>query len=390
MYSELNIDHKELKLLDNIVRFIRLLRKSGLSIGTEASINVLEAVKSLRIGTRDEFYWALHTTLITKNEDTELFDQSFYLFWQNPKIMEQMFNLLLPQIGKQSAPKNKNKRLKRLEDNISKKPLDTDISKREEINFDSEMTWSDKSMIKSKDFKMMSLEEIKNAQKQIKKLLSHFKKYKSRRWYKKEDGLRISQKDTIKKSIKNNSLISLVYKTQIKKNKPLVILIDISGSMENYSRIMLFFSHLLINIHKNVEVFIFGTELTRITKFLQNNDIDFALDKIGKLVTDWSAGTKIASSFAEFNQKWSRRILAQNQTLILISDGLDRDNEKNLEFEVKRLSLFTSRFIWLNPLLRYSKFQAKVKSIKIILKYVNEFIPIHNIDSIENLVKKII
>jgi len=366
------------------------LRKSGVNIGTESSINVLKAIKSLKIGTRDEFYWGLHSSLINKNEDRELFDQCFYLFWQNPKIMEQMFNLLLPQIGKQSAPKNQKKKLKRIEDNILKKPSNTDIERRNEIKFDSEMSWSNKSMIKSKDFEMMSLNEIKNAQKEIKKLLFHFKKYKSRRWEKKENGSRISQKDTLRKSIRNNAFINLLKKSQIKKNKPLVLLIDISGSMENYSRIMLFFSHLLINIHKNVEVFIFGTKLTRITKFFQNNDIDFALNKVGNLVTDWSAGTKIASSLAEFNQNWSRRILAQNQTLLFISDGLDRDNEKNLEFEVKRLSLFSSKFIWLNPLLRFSKFEPKVKSIKIILKYVDDFVPIHNIKSIESLVKKII
>jgi len=390
LYSELNISNNETKLLDNLVRFIRLLRKSGVNIGTESSINVLKAIKSLKIGTRDEFYWGLHSSLINKNEDRELFDQCFYLFWQNPKIMEQMFNLLLPQIGKQSAPKNQKKKLKRIEDNILKKPSNTDIERRNEIKFDSEMSWSNKSMIKSKDFEMMSLNEIKNAQKEIKKLLFHFKKYKSRRWEKKENGSRISQKDTLRKSIRNNAFINLLKKSQIKKNKPLVLLIDISGSMENYSRIMLFFSHLLINIHKNVEVFIFGTKLTRITKFFQNNDIDFALNKVGNLVTDWSAGTKIASSLAEFNQNWSRRILAQNQTLLFISDGLDRDNEKNLEFEVKRLSLFSSKFIWLNPLLRFSKFEPKVKSIKIILKYVDDFVPIHNIKSIESLVKKII
>ena len=109
MYSELNISNNETKLLDNLVRFIRLLRKSGVNIGTESSINVLKAIKSLKIGTRDEFYWGLHSSLINKNEDRELFDQCFYLFWQNPKIMEQMFNLLLPQIGKQSAPKNQKK-----------------------------------------------------------------------------------------------------------------------------------------------------------------------------------------------------------------------------------------------------------------------------------------
>ena len=153
---------------------------------------------------------------------------------------------------------------------------------------------------------------------------------------------------------------------------------------------MLFLSHLLIQQHKDVEVFTFGTKLTRITQFLKNKDVDFSLDKVGKIVNDWAAGTKITSSIKDFNFNWSRRILTQNQRLLLISDGLERDDSKNLDFEFNRLSLFSNNIIWLNPLLRYKNFEPKVKSIKTILKYVDKFVPIHNINSIKELIKKIV
>ena len=153
---------------------------------------------------------------------------------------------------------------------------------------------------------------------------------------------------------------------------------------------MLFLSHLLIQQHKDVEVFTFGTKLTRITQFLKNKDVDFSLDKVGKIVNDWAAGTKITSSIKDFNFNWSRRILTQNQRLLLISDGLERDDNKNLDFEFNRLSLFSNNIIWLNPLLRYKSFEPKVKSIKTILKYVDKFVPIHNINSIKELIKKIV
>ena len=379
----------ENKLLENILQFIRLLRKSGIKIGNQSSIDALDSIKILNIGNRNEFYWALHSNLINRNEDTEIFDQCFYLFWQNPKILEQMFNLLLPQIGTQKAPKADKKQLKRISDNIQKQNKDIEKEKKDEILFDAQMSWSNKSALNLKDFEMMSLDEIQQAEKEIKKYLNITKTQISRRWKRYDYSSKISSKYTIKKSVKNYGIINLAFKEQVKKVRPLVILIDISGSMESYSRIMLFLSHILIQHHKDVEVFTFGTKLTRITQFLKNKDVDFSLDKVGKVVNDWAAGTKITSSIKDFNFNWSRRMFTQNQRLLLISDGLERDDNQNLDFEFNRLSLFTNNIIWLNPLLRYEKFEPKVKSIKTILKYVDKFIPIHNINSIKNLLVNI-
>lgn len=380
---------EESKLLENILRFIRLLRNSGIKIGNQSSIDALNSIKILKIGNRNEFYWALHSNLIYRNEDTEIFDQCFHLFWQNPKILQQMFNLLLPQIGTQKAPTTNKKQLKRISDNIQKQNKDVNIEKKEEIIFDSQMSWSNKSALNTKDFEMMSLEEIHQAEKEIKKFLIKSKTQISRRWKKNDQSTKISTKYTIRKSVKNNGIIHLAYKERIKKFRPVVILIDISGSMESYSRMMLFLSHILIQQYKDIEVFTFGTKLTRITNFLKNKDVDLSLDKVGKFVNDWAAGTKITSSIKDFNFNWSRRLLTQNQTLLLITDGLERDDSQNLDFEINRLSLFANNIIWLNPLLRYKKFEPKVNSIKTILRHVDKHVPIHNLNSIKNLVENI-
>ena len=378
------------KLLENFLRFIRLLRKSGVKIGSQSSIDALNSIKTLNIGNRNEFYWALHSNLINKKEDTEIFDQCFYLFWQNPKILQQMFNLLLPQIGTQKAPSSNKKQLKRISDNFQKKNKNIENDEKDEIIFDAQMSWSNKSALNSKDFEMMSLDEIHQAEKEIKKILIRTKTQISRRWERKEKSSKIYTKYTIKKSVRNNGIIQLAFKEKIKKFKPLVILIDISGSMESYSRIMLFLSHILIQEFKNVEIFTFGTKLTRITQFLKNKDVDFSLDKVGKSVNDWAAGTKITSSIKDFNLNWSRRILTQNQKLLLITDGLEREDKNNLEFEFERLSLFSQNIIWLNPLLRYKKFEPKVESIKTILKYVDKHVPIHNVNSVQKLIANIV
>lgn len=383
------MDNKN-KLLENFLRFIRLLRKSGIKVGSQSSIDALNSIKTLNIGNRNEFYWALHSNLINKKEDTEIFDQCFYLFWQNPKILQQMFNLLLPQIGTQKAPANNKKQLKRISDNFQKKNKNIENDKKDEIVFDAQMSWSNKSALNSKDFEMMSLDEIHQAEKEIKKILIRTKTQISRRWERKEKSSKIYTKYTIKKSVRNNGIIQLAFKEKIKKFKPLVILIDISGSMESYSRVMLFLSHILIQEFKNVEIFTFGTKLTRITQFLKNKDVDFSLDKVGKSVNDWAAGTKITSSIKDFNLNWSRRILTQNQKLLLITDGLEREDKKNLDFEFERLSLFSQNIIWLNPLLRYKKFEPKVESIKTILKYVDKHVPIHNVNSVQKLIANIV
>ena len=377
------------KLFENILRFIRLLRNSGIKIGNQSSIDALNSIKILKIGNRNEFYWALYSNLIYRNDDTEIFNQCFHLFWQNPKILQQMFNLLLPQIGTQKAPTTNKKQLKRISDNIQKQNKDVNIEKKEEIIFDSKMSWSNKSALNTKDFEMMSLEEIRQAEKEIKKFLIKSKTQMSRRWKKNDQSTKISTKYTIKKSVKNNGIIHLAFKERIKKFRPVVILIDISGSMESYSRMMLFLSHILIQQYKDIEVFTFGTKLTRITNFLKNKDIDFSLDKVGKFVNDWAAGTKITSSIKDFNFNWSRRLLTQNQTLLLITDGLERDDSQNLDFEINRLSLFANNIIWLNPLLRYKNFEPKVNSIKTILRHVDKHLPIHNLNSIRNLVENI-
>ena len=390
MISNETINADQTKLLDNILRFIKLLRKSGIKIGNQSSIDTLKSIKLLKIGNRKEFYWALYSNLINRYEDKEIFDQCFYLFWQNPKIMEQVFNLLIPQIGTQKSPDTSKKQLKRITENLGKKNIDLEKSQKDEIIFDSQMSWSNKSSFNSKDFEMMSVNEIKEAEEVIRKLLKKQQTQITRRWKSKENGNKISYKETIKNSIKKNGIINLAYKDKIKKPKSLVILIDISGSMESYSRVMLIFSHLLMQQQNDIEVFTFGTSLTRITRLLKNKDIDFSLNKIGNFVTDWAAGTKITSSIHDFNFNWSRRILTQNQSLILITDGLERDESKNLDSEINKLSLFAKNIIWLNPLLRYKKFEPKVKSIKTILKYVNKILPIHNINSIDKLVNDIL
>jgi uncharacterized protein with von Willebrand factor type A (vWA) domain len=163
------------------------------------------------------------------------------------------------------------------------------------------------------------------------------------------------------------------------------MLCDISGSMSRYSRMFLHFMHAITNDRDRVSTFVFGTRLTNITRHLRQKDVDVALAKVADAVEDWSGGTRIGLSLADFNINWSRRVLGQGAVVILISDGLDRDAGEGLPKEIERLHKSCRRLIWLNPLLRYEGFEPKSRGVRAMLPHVDDFRTVHNLNSLEDL-----
>ena len=181
--------------------------------------------------------------------------------------------------------------------------------------------------------------------------------------------------------------LSLQRKTRRWREPPLVILCDISGSCSSYSRMFLHFLHTLINDRTRVHVFLFGTRLTNITRELRRKDIDEALVKVSAAVKDWSGGTRIATALHDFNFKWARRVLGQGAHVLLMSDGLDREDVDMLGAEMKRLRRSAKCIVWLNPLLRYQGFEARAGGIRAIMPHVDEFRPVHSLDSLADLAR---
>jgi len=181
--------------------------------------------------------------------------------------------------------------------------------------------------------------------------------------------------------------IPLMKRQRRMRRPPLVVLCDISGSMERYSRMLLHFMHTVTNDRDRVHTFLFGTRLTNVTRYLRYKDVDEALAKVGEAATDWSGGTRIGHSLEDFNKFWSRRVLTQGAVVVLISDGLDRDEGEGLTREMERLHMSCRRLIWLNPLLRYEGFEPKSIGIKAMLPYVDDFRTIHNLNSLNDLTR---
>jgi uncharacterized protein len=245
---------------------------------------------------------------------------------------------------------------------------------------------SDREVLQKKDFAQMSAAEIAAAKTAIKRLVLSLDEVKTRRLMPHRHGHIVDIRRTLRASMKaGGALIDLKYRGPKTRQPPIVALLDISGSMSQYTRLFLHFLHAVTDARKRVHSFLFGTRLTNVTRALKAKDPDEALEACSASVVDWSGGTRIATSLHHFNKLWARRVLAQGAIVLLITDGLERDPDDRLAFEIDRLHRSSRRLIWLNPLLRFEGFEAKAKGIRAMLPHVDEFRPIHNLDSIAEL-----
>ena len=374
------------KLDKNIIFFARLLRASGISIGSDSILEAIESIKLVGVNNKQSFFYALQTCLIRRPEDMKIFAQAFSLFWQNPKFRDRIRDLLLPQTRMQGAEEEKEELAKRIQDTLSTpENSKSRIVEEETLLIDTTGTASDTQLFKEKDFEMMSKDELQIASRSIKELLIKIPKRPFRRSENSYLGKEVSTRESLRKARRNfGSVIpKLVKKKEV--SRPVIVLLDISGSMENYSRMMIHFVHNLMQKHKKVHAFLFGTKLTNISFQMKNKDIDVALKEVSKATNDWAGGTRIRDSIFTFNKNWVRRVSSSNSIIFLITDGLDRDHSTDLFDQMERLQKSCYKLIWLNPLLRFTDFLPKSISIKRILLNVDAFLPIHSIESMQNL-----
>lgn len=371
------------KLAANIIHFVRVLRRAGLPVGPKQALDAVRAVELVGIRQRDDFYHALSSVLLTRRDQREIFDQAFQVFWRNPKFLERMIGLMLPSM---TNPEDEAPQLSpRVAEALQSGQNDAPPPEKQEIELDAALTMSQQEKLQSRDFEKMSLAELAAAKAIIARMRLSFPPLPTRRLRPDHHGHRFDGRATLRASLRNQGQISLRFAGPKLKPPPLVILCDISGSMERYSRLLLHFIHAITSDRDRVAVFLFGTRLTNITRSLRYRDVDEALGEIGRRVQDWSGGTRIGECLQDFNRLWSRRVLGQGATLLLITDGLDKDAGSGLAPAAERLAKSCRRLIWLNPLLRFDGFQAKAAGIRTLLPYVDEFRPVHNLDSLAAL-----
>lgn len=377
-------DNDSGRLAENIVYFARALRAAGLPVGPGAVLDALEALKVAGVGTRDDFYWTLHAVFVKRHEHSILFDQAFRIFFRRRGYVDQLLAMMLPQAP--SAPQAPKAGATRVHEALFA-GLEDKLKKERDVELDARMTVSDREVLQCKDFAQMTAAEIAAAKDAIKRLALPFAEVRTRRLTPHPHGHLIDIRRTLRASMKGGGdFIDLRFIGPNTRPPPLVALLDISGSMSQYSRIFLHFLHSLTDARKRVSTFLFGTRLTNVTRALRERDPDDALAAVSAAVPDWSGGTRIASSLRAFNKLWARRVLAQGAVVLLITDGLERDADETLAFEMDRLHRSCRQLIWLNPLLRFEGFEARARGIRAMLPHVDELRPIHNLESMVGLV----
>ena len=341
-------------------------------------LDALEAVKAAGVGTRDDFYWTLHAVFVKRHEHSILFDQAFRIFFRRRGYVDQLLAMMLPQTP--AVPQAPQAGATRIHEALFS-GLDDKLKKEREIELDARMTVSDREVLQHKDFAQMTAAEIAAAKAAMKRLVLPLAEIRTRRLKPHPRGHLIDVRRTLRASMKGGGdFIDLRFIGPKTKPPPLVALLDISGSMSQYSRIFLHFLHDLTDARKRVATFLFGTRLTNVTRAFRERDPDEALAGCSAAVPDWSGGTRIASSLRNFNKQWARRVLSQGAIVLLITDGLERDADDTLAFEIDRLHRSCRRLVWLNPLLRFEGFEARARGIKTMLPHVDEFRPIHNLE----------
>ncbi len=362
-------------LLRHLLRFGRLLRLMGVTVNLSQVLELVRALDVVPITRRGDFYFAARALLVTRHEEYGLFDQAFSLYWRAPEP----FN----PYGTQPKKKNKPTKLARLPGLLMASGAQgEDETEREEDS----PSYSALEMLRVKDFSEMTWEEVEAAKAVMATMRWSVSERPTRRVRRAARGHQLELRHVVRDNLRfGGEPLLLRWRERKSRPRPLVVLCDISGSMERYSRMLLHFLHVLNHKLNHVETLLFGTRLTRITHHLRHKDVDQALDEVGAIVQDWSGGTRIGEAIKTFNFQWARRVLGRGAVVLIISDGWDRGDVTLLRREMQRLQRSAHRVIWLNPLLGSENYQPIQRGMSAALDYVDDFLPVHNLRSLEQL-----
>ena len=373
------------QFLHNLLTFGRLLRRLGFDVNPGRMIDLVQALDLIEIGRKEDFYHTNRSLLVHKREDIPLFDQAFELFWRKP--VDEWQDLNLSSLVKKSpqGPQFIPPPLKKPQE------ADRDASESgERIVIEITKTYSARDLLWNKDFADLTLEEIEAVKKMMRQLTLSLGERRTRRKHP-GNGNSIDLRRTLRSSYSFGGEVLIWARREHKtKPRPLVIIADISGSMERYTRLLLHFIYgLSQSLNQPVEAFVFSTRLTRITRQLWNRDIDQALKGVSQVVLDWAGGTRTGESLKDFNFNWGRRVLGRGAVVLIISDGWDRGDMDELAREMARLQRSCYRLIWLNPLLGSPSYEPLTRGMQTALPYTDDFLPVHNLASLADLADKL-
>lgn len=376
-------------LLHNFILFGRVLRGIGMDVNTARMMDLMSALRFVDITVKADVKNTARCLLVHAPEDGPLFDQAFEMFWKKTPGEWRKVDLPALEITRRrkkpivtAPPLQERPEPENNEDDNSAdvQPPIVQVTQ----------TYSAREILRHKDFSELGPDELDEVKAMMADFVWNLAKRRTRR-YERGGGASTDFRKTLRKNLRYGAeILEWSWKTQKYKPRPLVVIADISGSMERYARLLVRFVYAIsFAMNQKVEGFVFGTRLTRITRELQQKDIDVAMNDVGKAVLDWNGGTRIGESLRMFNFGWARRVLGHGAVVLLISDGWDRGEPELLSAEMQRLELNCSRLIWLNPLLGQADYEPLTRGMVAALPHVHDFLPVHNLASLEDLANKL-
>ena len=376
------------RVAENIVHFVRVLRAAGLPVGPAHTLAAQEAAVAVGIAQREDFRAALAAVLVSRYEHLPVFEQAFDLFWQDPRLLQRVLASFAPagEVAGERPPEQE------IAARIAQAMLPTPSLPEQKAaggtDHEPAFTFSPREVLQHRDFETMTADELAAVKRMLGQIRLPLPELPTRRTVAAARGHRVDLRATLRRAAGAAGVLSpLRWRRRGRRTPPLVILCDISGSMDRYARMLLHFLHAITGDHDRVHVLLFGTRLTNITRHLRHRDVDVALARVKSAVPDWAGGTRIGACLVEFNRRWSRRLLGQNAVVLLISDGLDAEAGAGLGMQMERLHKSCRRLVWLNPLLRYEGFEPRPAGIRAMLPHVDDFLPVHNLDSLVQLAR---
>ena len=369
-------------LAHEVVRFARLLRSAGFTLGTGRILDGLKALRTVGLDEPADFYWTLHTVFVSRPEQRELFNQAFRMFWSE---MRRVSGAIAAESDLDEDPNENQPDVgESIERFVAEREQDAQDDRKPDI--EAGLSASAREQLSIKDFEKMSALEILEARKAMQAIVFPKPNLPTRRFERAANAERIDMRASLRTALRSGSAtLPLIGKRRRIRPSPIVVISDISGSMSRYSRMLLHFIHALSTDRDRVHSFVFGTRLTNITRQIRTRNVDKSLERVADAVEDWSGGTRIGQSLHDFNKRWSRRVLTQGALVLLITDGLDRDAGEGLDREMDRLHRSCRRLIWLNPLLRYDRFEPRSLGMRAMLPHTDEFRTVHNLKSLVDL-----
>ena len=378
----------EQTLLQQITDFCRLLRQMGINVTTTNQLSWCESVQLIDIGERETFYHTARTNLIAGEADRETFDTAFNLFWRYPHPEFQTVDT------EEETPEPSS--LQELSDvsdeqDLLEQWLDTETEDDEEGQEDDPVAYSAEDLLTRKDFSEFTKEDMEKAREIVAKLAAVLATKLSRRKIVGKKGKIIDFRRSWRQSlVHGGEPLELIRKQRKIKKTKILLLCDVSGSMDCYAKFLIQFIYGMQQELREVDVAVFSTHLTDITGLLRRKGLAEGLNEVANVVPDWSGGTKIGESLLEFYRQFAPSFSAYRSVVILISDGWDRGDVDVLRRSMEMLHRHAHRLIWLNPLLGSDGYQPICRGIRTALPYVDYFLPAHNLESLAQLTKILI